>query len=54
MPLDANHNPDHAFLDERRFQLSTGYDRKAGSADWSSTLSFSHSSQEQFRGFLAG
>jgi len=52
VPLDANHNPDDAFLNDRRFQLSTGYDTKMGSADWSTALSFSHSSQEQFRGFL--
>ena len=53
VPLDANHNPDDAFLNERRFALSTGYETKVGTAGWSTTLSFSHSSQEQFRGFLA-
>jgi len=52
VPLDANHNPDDAFLNDRRFALSTGYDTKVGAADWSTALSFSHSSQEQFRGFL--
>jgi outer membrane receptor protein involved in Fe transport len=52
VPLDANHNPDDAFVNERRFALSTAYDKKVGSADWSTSLSFTHSSQEQFRGFL--
>jgi len=52
VPLDANHNPDDAFVNDRRFQLSTGYDTKVGGADWSTALSFSHSSLEQFRGFL--
>src|SRR6185503_4704066 len=28
VPLDANHNPDDAFVNDRRFQLSTGYDTK--------------------------
>jgi outer membrane receptor protein involved in Fe transport len=53
VPLDANHNPEDAFIDDRRFQLSTGYDKKVGSADWSTSLSFSKSKNEQFRGFLA-
>jgi iron complex outermembrane receptor protein len=52
VPLDANHNPDDAFVNDHRFAISTGYDTKVGSAGWSTSLSFSHSNQEQFRGFL--
>jgi outer membrane receptor protein involved in Fe transport len=52
-PLDANYNPDGAFLNERRFTISTGLDRPLGSTTWSSTVSFSHSSQDIFRGFLS-
>ena len=51
--LDANHNPADAFLNERRFFVATGYDHGLGRASWSTTLSFTHSGQDLFRGFLA-
>jgi iron complex outermembrane recepter protein len=53
VPIDANHNPDSAFLNERRVTVSTGYDRPLTTATWSTVLSYSHSSQGIFRGFLA-
>jgi iron complex outermembrane receptor protein len=53
VPLDANHNPDGAFLNERRVALSTGYDRMVGRAGWSTSVAFTRSNQRQFRGFLA-
>ena len=53
VPLDANHNPSGAYLNDRRFTFTTGYDRTFGtSLLWSSTLSASRSWQEVFRGFL--
>lgn len=53
VPLDANHNPAGARLDERRIFLATAYDRSLRWGTWSTTLSFTHSSQPVFRGFLA-
>jgi iron complex outermembrane receptor protein len=53
VPLDANHNPDGAFLNENRFAVSAGWQRPVlhGSV-WGTTLSFTHSTQNMFRGFL--
>jgi outer membrane receptor protein involved in Fe transport len=53
VPLDANHNPDGAFLNEQRYFVATGYAHGLGRGDWDTTLSFTHSSQDVFRGFLA-
>jgi iron complex outermembrane receptor protein len=53
VPLDANHNPAGAFLNDRRFTFTTGYDRTLGGATlWSSTLSVARARQDVFRGFL--
>ncbi len=53
VPLDANHNPDGARLDENRFAVSGGWQRPVwGQSAWGTTLSFTHSSQRVFRGFL--
>ena len=53
VPLDANHNPDGAFLNEDRFAVSAGWQRPVlRGSTWGSTLSFTHSSQRMFRGFL--
>lgn len=53
VPLDANHNPADAFLNENRFVMSGGWQRPmmAGST-WGTTASFTHSTQSMFRGFL--
>jgi len=53
VPLDANHNPADAFLNENRFAVSAGWQRPVmhGSV-WGGTLSFTHSTQNMFRGFL--
>ena len=53
VPLDANHNPDGAYLNETRIAVSGGWQRPVlrGSL-WGTTLSFTHSSQRMFRGFL--
>ena len=53
VPLDANHNPAGAFLNDRRVTLSTGFDRSFGAATvWSTTVSISRARQDVFRGFL--
>jgi iron complex outermembrane receptor protein len=53
VPLDANHNPADAFLNENRFVVSGGWQRPiAHGSVWGSTASFTHSSQNMFRGFL--
>ncbi len=53
VPLDANHNPDGAFLNDRRFTFTTGYDRILSSSTlWTTTLSIARARQDVFRGFL--
>ena len=53
VPLDANHNPAGAFINDRRFTFTTGYDRALSKGTlWSTTLSVSRASQDVFRGFL--
>ena len=53
-PLDANYNPEGAFLNERRFTGMGGFDRGAFGAAWSTTVSFSFAHQDILRGFLGG
>ncbi|HEX9942650.1 MAG TPA: TonB-dependent receptor [Thermoanaerobaculia bacterium] len=53
VPLDANHNPRDAKIDENRLHFVTGYDRTLGSGAWSTTLSYTHSERDTVRGFLA-
>jgi outer membrane receptor protein involved in Fe transport len=52
VPLDANHNPKDAHVDEDRFQLATGYDKTLGNGSWSTTLAVTHSKRDTLRGFL--
>lgn len=52
-PLDANYNPDGAYLNENRFTVFGGVERAlASGATWGTTASFAHSAQRIFRGFL--
>jgi iron complex outermembrane recepter protein len=53
VPLDANHNPANAYLNENRVALAAGLERPffAG-ARWGTTASFTFSGQKIFRGFL--
>lgn len=53
VPLDANHNPRDAKLDESRLHFVGGYDRKLGGSDWSTTLAFTQSERDTLRGFLS-
>ncbi len=52
VPLDANHNPLGARLDEDRLFARLGYDRQTGFGDWTTVLALTHSAQDQYRGFL--
>jgi outer membrane receptor protein involved in Fe transport len=52
VPIDANHNPLGAHLDEDRIYTRLGYERASGLGGWTSTLSFTHSGQRHYRGFL--
>lgn len=51
-PVDANYNPDGAFLNDHRVTLMGGVDRRVAGGLWSTTLSVSHSDQNLLRGFL--
>jgi len=53
LPIDSNQNPLDAFLDEDRHFFNVGYDRPTLAGTWSSVLSYTHSKQGVFRGFLA-
>ncbi len=53
VPLDANHNPAGAYLNENRIALAGGYERPIfGGASWGTTASYAFSAQRMFRGFL--
>ncbi|HJV21397.1 MAG TPA: TonB-dependent receptor [Holophagaceae bacterium] len=52
MALDANLNPDGAFMRERRVGVSAGFDLALGRSTWTTTLAVSRSRQNVFRGFL--
>src|SRR5215218_2874647 len=53
VPLDANHNPSEAFVDENRVAAAFGLERPtAGGSTLSATGSYTHSAGRQFRGFL--
>jgi outer membrane receptor protein involved in Fe transport len=53
VPLDANHNPDGAFLDQTRLAATFGLERPVGSGTTLNVLgSYTHNGQRQFRGFL--
>ncbi len=52
VPIDSNQNPLDAFLNEDRYFVNLGYDRPTSAGTWSSVLSYTHSKQGVFRGFL--
>jgi iron complex outermembrane receptor protein len=53
VPIDANQNPEGAFLDENRFSIDTGYERPLAGGDWFTTAQLASSEQKIFRGFLS-
>lgn len=53
VPIDANHNPSGAFLDDTRVSGAFGMERPGWhGARWTTAASLSHSGQDVFRGFL--
>ncbi len=52
VPLDANHNPEGAYLKDLMFTAAFGADRPVGAARWGLLASISHTDQENFRGFI--
>lgn len=52
VPLDANHNPRDAKLDENRFHFVGGYDRALAGGAWTTTLAITDTERDITRGFL--
>ncbi|HEX7676610.1 MAG TPA: TonB-dependent receptor [Thermoanaerobaculia bacterium] len=52
VPVDANHNPGDAHLDQDRIHLVGGWESKLGGSPWTSTIAVSHSTYGIVRGFL--
>jgi len=52
VPIDANHNPSNAHLDQNRFHFVGGFDGKLGASPWTTTLAVTHSTFDIVRGFL--
>ena len=52
VPLDANHNPRDAHIDEDRTQAAFGYVLPTGLGEWSTRLSVAHTDGDIVRGFL--
>ncbi len=56
-PLDANYNPNGAYLNNRRGTVNLAYEQplgaKDGSSAWTTTLSASRATSGLFRGFLS-
>ena len=54
LPVDANYNPTGAKLDQLRYHLALGLDRKSSLGDWSTSLAFTRTGDDLLRGFLRG
>ena len=53
VPLDANHNPADAYVNDNKIAVAAGFDRNIlGDAEWGTTASFAFTANSQFRGFL--
>jgi outer membrane receptor protein involved in Fe transport len=53
VPVDANHNPAGAYLNENRLNIASGFERPIlGGAEWGTSASYTFSGQSMFRGFL--
>ncbi|MFN7975224.1 MAG: TonB-dependent receptor [Acidobacteriota bacterium] len=52
IPLDANHNPEGAFVNNRLYSLHGGYDLKTDFGEWATLLSLAKGKTEVMRGFL--
>ncbi len=52
-PLDANHNPSDARLDDDRYHIALGYGRAWSKGTWDTTLALTRTTRDTTRGFLA-
>ena len=53
VPVDANHNPAGAYVNDNKIAVAAGFDRNIfSSATWGTTASFAFTANDQFRGFL--
>ncbi|HET9637203.1 MAG TPA: TonB-dependent receptor [Gemmatimonadaceae bacterium] len=53
VPVDANHNPAGAYINDNKIAVAAGFDRGLfSSATWGTTASFAFTANDQFRGFL--
>jgi len=52
VPLDANHQPSDARIDEDRIHLAAGLDRELSGNPWSSTVALTRTTRDLVRGFL--
>ena len=52
VPVDANYNPDDAFLNDHRATFWFGMDRHAAGGVWTTLASFAIAKRDTFRGFL--
>jgi iron complex outermembrane receptor protein len=53
VPLDANHNPAGAYINDNKIAAAAGFDRSLfSSVTWGTIASFAFTANDQFRGFL--
>ncbi len=52
VPVDANHNPSDARIDQDRFQLSGHFRTDTGLGAWDTRLAYAHAQDDLTRGFL--
>ncbi len=52
-PLDANHNPSDAHVDNSRYSFTAGYELPLSFAQWATTLSYARTDGNAIRGFLS-
>ncbi|HZP11342.1 MAG TPA: TonB-dependent receptor [Nevskiaceae bacterium] len=52
LPVDANHNPSDAKLDQDRYHLVVGFDSDVGVGQWSTSVAFTRTFDDIMRGFL--
>jgi len=52
LPVDFNQNPADAHIDTRQLKATAGYERRLGAAQWSTTLSLTHTRTDTVVGFL--
>ncbi len=53
VPVDANHNPGDAHIDQNRFHIAGGWDSHLAGSPWTTTLALTHSSVDIVKGFLS-